>query len=178
MEDILILVDENDQEIGHMGKMEAHIEKKLHRAFSLFLYDKENDSMLIQRRAYGKYHSGGCWSNSCCSHPRKGEELPVAVVRRTKTELGIDILEEKLIYCGKFQYFAQFEKVAENEIDNVFVYDYSGQDKTLIVGNPEEVDSLMWIPLEELEDWLAREREAFSAWFPQAFAFALKAIRG
>lgn len=178
MEDILILVDEKDQEIGHMGKMQAHVEKKLHRAFSLFLYDREEDSMLIQRRAYGKYHSGGCWSNSCCSHPRKGEELPTAVVRRTKTELGIDIEEEKLVYCGKFQYFAQFEQVAEHEIDNVFVYDYTGQDKSVIVGDPEEVDALMWIPMTELIDWLEREREVFSAWFPKAFAFAVEKIRG
>jgi len=178
LEDILILVDEDDHEIGHMGKMEAHVEKKLHRAFSLFLYDSKEDTMLIQRRAYGKYHSGGCWSNSCCSHPRMGEELPVAVVRRTKTELGIDIDEEKLVFCGKFHYFAQFEEVAEHEIDNVFVYDYAGQDKAAIVGNPEEVDSLMWISLTELKEWLLKEQEAFSAWFPKAFAFALEKICG
>ena len=178
MEDILILVDEHDQEIGHMGKMEAHVEKKLHRAFSLFLYDREEDSMLIQRRAFGKYHSGGCWSNSCCSHPRKEEELPTAVVRRTKTELGIDIAEEKLVFCGKFHYFAQFELVAEHEIDNVFIYDYTGQNKDVIVGDPEEVDALMWIPMPELTAWLEREPDTFSAWFPKAFSFAMEKIKG
>lgn len=178
MEDILILVDEKDREIGHMGKMEAHVEKKLHRAFSLFLYDSKEDTMLIQKRAYGKYHSGGCWSNSCCSHPRKGEELATAVVRRTKTELDIDIREEQLVFCGKFQYFAQFETVAEHEIDNVFVYDYAGQDKNLIHGNPEEVDSLMWIPMDELIGWLEKDRDVFSAWFPKAFAYAIEQIRG
>lgn len=178
MEDILILVDENDQEIGHLGKMETHIEKKLHRAFSLFLYDREEDRMLIQRRAYGKYHSGGCWSNSCCSHPRKGEELLTAVIRRTKTELDIEIQEEKLVYCGKFLYFAQFEQVAEHEIDNVFIYDYSGEDKNKIKGNPEEVDSLQWISMEELTKWMERDRDAFSAWFPRAFALAMEKIRG
>ena len=177
MEDILILVDENDQEIGHLGKMETHVEKKLHRAFSLFLYDREEDSMLIQKRAYGKYHSGGCWSNSCCSHPRKGEKLPTAVVRRTKTELNIDIEEDKLVYCGKFHYFAQFEQVAEHEIDNVFIYDYTGQDKSVIVGNPEEVEELQWITIEELAKWLEADRDAFSAWFPKAFAFAIEKIK-
>ena len=177
MEDILILVDENDQEIGHLGKMETHVEKKLHRAFSLFLYDREEDSMLIQKRAYGKYHSGGCWSNSCCSHPRKGEKLPTAVVRRTKTELNIDIEEDKLVYCGKFHYFAQFEQVAEHEIDNVFIYDYTGQDKNVIVGNPEEIDELQWISIEELAKWMETDRDAFSAWFPKAFAFAIEKIK-
>lgn len=175
-EDILILVDEFDQEIGHMGKMEAHVEKKLHRAFSLFLYDSEENSMLIQKRAFGKYHSGGKWSNSCCSHPRKGEELPIAVVRRTKTELGIDLEQENLVCCGKFQYFAQFEQVAEHEIDNVFIYDYKGQDKDAIIGDPEEVDSLMWISIPDLIDWLERERDTFSAWFDKAFVFALERI--
>lgn len=177
MEDILILVDENDQEIGHLGKLETHVEKKLHRAFSLFLYDKKEDTMLIQRRAYGKYHSGGRWSNSCCSHPRSGEDLPTAVVRRTKTELDIHIEEEKLVPCGKFLYFAQFDQVAEHEIDNVFVYNYEGQDKSLIVGNPEEVDSLMWISITELEQWLKKEPDTFSAWFTKAFALAMEQIR-
>ncbi len=177
MEDIIILVDKNDQEIGHCGKMEAHVEKKLHRAFSLFLYDSEENTMLIQRRAYGKYHSGGCWSNSCCSHPRKGEELLTAVVRRTKTELDIDISGEKLVYCGKFLYFAQFDTVAEHEIDNVFIYDYAGQDKHLIKGNPEEVDELQWIAMDELHAWLDREREAFSAWFPKAFELAVEKMK-
>lgn len=172
MEDILILVDENDQEIGHMGKMETHVEKKLHRAFSLFLYDREEDSILIQKRAYGKYHSGGCWSNSCCSHPRKGEELPTAVVRRVADELNIEIEERKLAFCGKFLYFAQFEQVAEHEIDNVFLYDYTGLDKSVIVGNSEEVAELMWISRTELEEWLERDRDAFSAWFPKAYALA------
>lgn len=171
MEDILILVDENDKEIGSCLKMEAHVKKLLHRAFSLFLYNPKTNEFLIQQRAFGKYHSGGCFSNSCCSHPRKGESLPLAVVRRTKQELNVDIQEEKLIYCGKFQYFAQFDGVAEHEIDNVFFYPVDDVEIESLEGNPEEVAKLRWIEKQELDQWLEQEPEAFSAWFGKAYAF-------
>lgn len=178
MEDLLILVDEKNREIGYMGKMETHVKKLLHRAFSLFLYDKEKDELLIQQRAFGKYHSGGCWSNSCCSHPRKGEELPLSVVRRVKEELNLDIQEDRLVYCGKFQYFAQFEKVAEHEIDNVFYYEVNEAERETVFGNPEEVASLRWIAKKELDEWLLKEPEVFSAWFARAYGFVCEKMKG
>ena len=75
MEDLLVLVDENDREIGWREKMEVHVAGKLHRAFSVFIFDRNQKKMLLQKRAEGKYHSGGLWSNACCSHPRKGEGM-------------------------------------------------------------------------------------------------------
>lgn len=171
MEDILILVDEQDNEVGHCKKMETHVKKLLHRAFSLFFYDREEDKFLIQQRAFGKYHSGGCWSNSCCSHPRKGEALPVAVVRRVKQELNVDIQEERLVFCGKFQYFAPFETVAEHEIDHVFFYEINEEEKAQINANPEEVERLLWIEKTKLQEWLSKEPEAFSAWFATAYGY-------
>lgn len=95
----------------------------------------------------------------------------MAVVRRTKQELNVDIQEERLIYCGKFQYFAQFEEVAEHEIDNVFFYQVEDTEMTTLEGNPEEVACLRWIDKKELDEWLIREPEAFSAWFAKAYAF-------
>ena len=88
MEDLLVLVDENDREIGWREKMEVHVAGKLHRAFSVFIFDRNQKKMLLQKRAEGKYHSGGLWSNACCSHPRKGEGMEAALSRRLEEELG------------------------------------------------------------------------------------------
>ncbi|MDO5151637.1 MAG: NUDIX domain-containing protein, partial [Oscillospiraceae bacterium] len=95
MNDLLILTDEMDNEIGYADKMSVHINEQLHRAFSLFIYNEKEQKMLIHRRAIGKYHSGDLWTNACCSHPRKGEELLNSIIRRTKEELGIDISSYK-----------------------------------------------------------------------------------
>lgn len=94
MEDLLVWVDENDQEIGSGEKMDTHIREQLHRAFSVFLFRESDGKLLIHRRAEGKYHSGGLWTNSCCSHPRKGELLTDAVIRRMKEELGFTLCED------------------------------------------------------------------------------------
>ena len=107
MNDVLILVDEQDKEIGTEEKIDAHRKGLLHRAFSLFIYDSKLNKMLIQRRAINKYHSGGLWTNACCSHPRKGEDLNTAVYRRTIEELGVSIPKAdyeigKIKECGKF----------------------------------------------------------------------------
>ena len=136
VEDLLILVDDNDNEIGYGEKMETHITGKLHRAFSLFVFDKKSRSLLIHQRAAGKYHSGGLWTNSCCSHPRKGGALLDAVVRRAHEELGLEIpcgdgMVSGLTEVGKFQYFADFGDISEHEIDHVFIWETDGQVKSL-----------------------------------------------
>lgn len=117
MNNLLILVNEEDEEIGYCEKMDAHRKKYLHRAFSLFIYHKADHKMLIHKRALGKYHSGGLWTNSCCSHPRYGENLMDAAIRRTKEELGLDISSyaDELKEVGRFHYYKKYSTCAENE---------------------------------------------------------------
>lgn len=168
----LILVDEKDNEIGSGEKMDVHVKGKLHRAFSLFMYDPESGEMLIQKRAKGKYHSGGLWTNSCCSHPRKGESLEEAVRRRVEEELGI-VSEDKNIKwtdlqeVGSFEYCYRFETCTEHEIDHVFYLPVN----SCLTLRPEEmeIESLQWIPLDALCKWVEREPEAFTVWFSPAF---------
>lgn len=120
MNNSLILVNEEDEEMGYCEKMDAHRKEYLHRAFSLFIYHKTDHKMLLHKRALGKYHSGGLWTNSCCSYPRYGENLMDAVIRRTKEELGLDISSyaDELKEVGKFHYYKKYSTCAENEIDN------------------------------------------------------------
>lgn len=178
MDELLVWVDENDCEIGYGKKTETHVNGQLHRAFSLFIFNKEEQMLLIQQRALEKYHSGGLWTNSCCSHPRKGEPLRKAVIRRVYEELGILICEEHeggkgLMEVGKFQYFKQFENCAEHEIDHVFVMEMNGRLKKLHP-DPNEIENLKWISISELKDWMKKNPEEFTAWFPQALAIAEK----
>ena len=90
MDQLLVLVDESDQETGYGEKLHVHQNALLHRAFSIFVFDWDKEEMLLQRRASGKYHSGGLWSNACCSHPRKGETMAHALNNRLKAELGLE----------------------------------------------------------------------------------------
>ncbi len=170
MNDKIILVDFADRETGTATKAEAHRIPALHRAFSVYLYRiRENGpEMLIQQRAHGKYHSGGLWTNACCSHPRAGESLATAVERRMEEELGISPAAEWLF---SFPYYYRFSpEVAEYEIDHVFLSEYNGADPE---PNPEEVEELRWVMLEELEAWMYAEPDAFTPWFmtgaPQVF---------
>ena len=181
MEDLLILVDENDNEIGYGEKMETHITGKLHRAFSLFVFDKNSKTLLIHQRAAGKYHSGGLWTNSCCSHTRKGETLQDAVVRRAYEELGLRIpcgdgMVSGLTEVGKFQYFADFGDISEHEIDHVFIWETDGQ----VNLNPdsEEVMDFMWIEPPRLTEWMQREPGSFTAWFAPALSIVKESIIG
>lgn len=157
MEDKLILVDSFDNEIGSMGKQEAHEKAVLHRAFSVFVIN--NGKMLIQKRAYDKYHSGGLWANTCCSHPRVGETLEQSVPRRMVEELGFTCEVEKLF---TFTYFHQYaEHMHEYEYDHVFLGSYNGE----INPNPEEISELRWIQLDKLEQEMRANPHSFSAWF-------------
>ena len=157
MEDKLILVDTRDREIGSCGKAEAHAAPRLHRAFSVFLY--RNGEMLLQRRARGKYHSGGLWTNACCSHPRVGETLTEAVPRRMMEELGIAPEVEEafsFVYCAKFR-----DDLWEYEYDHVFV-GACGEELAL---NREEAEESCWMPFGALRRALLERPEAFTAWF-------------
>lgn len=175
MEQIIICVDENDKIIGYGEKLEVHRQKQLHRAFSIFLYDSERDTYLIQRRAEGKYHSGGLWSNSCCSHPRKDEPMQLALVRRLNDELGISLPDDTVfLRAGTFRYFADYGSLAEHEIDHVFVLPYEETDD--FSPNPEEIQDICWMAGADIKERLIDNPDQFSAWFPKAFELAERAI--
>ena len=157
MEDLIALVDLDDRITGYETKEEVHRRGLLHRAFSVFIV--RDGKMLIQRRNPDKYHSGGLWSNTCCSHQREGEELAESVHRRMIEEMGIDCELEELF---SFVYRTQFRPdLIEYEYDHVFAGTYDGEVRV----NPEEASEIKWIPLEELREALVRTPEKFSSWF-------------
>ena len=169
--DEIILVDIYDNQIGTIEKLAAHKKPLLHRAFSVFVMD--GDSVLIQKRAQSKYHSGGLWANACCSHPRNGEDLQEAVGRRLAEEVGIstDVAPEELfsfVYQHKFH-----QDLYEYELDHVFVLDYAGP----ISANPEEIAETRWIPKADLAKELVEEPEKFAPWFLIAAPAVLKMCR-
>ena len=154
--DELILVNAEDEEIGYGEKAYVHEKGLLHRAFSVFIVN--DGKMLIQKRNRNKYHSGGLWTNACCSHPRKGESLKEAVHRRLEEELGIDCDVEELF---DFMYRTVFaENLYEYEFDHVFLADYSGS----IELNREEASEIKWIDLQELKEDIVRRPEKYTSW--------------
>jgi len=154
----VILVDEFDNSIGTMEKLEAHQKGVLHRAFSIFLFNKQGE-LLIQRRSLIKYHSAGLWTNTCCSHPRPNEKTLDAAKRRLKEEMGI---ETELIYKTHFTYKAKFENnLTEFEFDHIFTGIYNKSPEI----NPEEVDDFNWISLTDLKEKIKINPETFTVWF-------------
>ena len=118
MQESVILVNERDEPQGNMEKMRAHREGHLHRAFSIFIFNREGN-LLLQQRAAHKYHSAGLWSNTCCSHPRPGESIDDAAARRLQEEMG---LQTELVYLFRFQYHALLENgLTEHELDHVLI---------------------------------------------------------
>ncbi len=168
MDDLIILIDKMDNEIGYADKMSVHVHEQLHRAFSLFIYNEKEQKMLIHRRAIGKYHSGGLWTNACCSHPRKGENLLNSIIRRAKEELGIDIssYKNRLEELGKFRYYKKYLNCAEYEIDHVFLLKVNECFSVNVDKN--EISDTMWINIFELKKWLLDRPEDFTAWFSKA----------
>lgn len=168
MEDELILVDVLDTEVGSCSKMETHIKGFLHRAFSVFVV--HDGKMLLQKRNSQKYHSGGLWTNACCSHPRNGETMQVAVSRRLIDELGVTFPVRQ---CFDFVYRAEFGNgIIEFEYDHVYLADYCGE----INPNSEEIEELRWIELSKLKEELTYNPEQFTAWFVIAAPRVLKMI--
>lgn len=154
----VILVDELDNEIGTMEKQEAHIKACLHRAFSILIFNKEGH-MLLQQRAFTKYHSGGLWTNACCSHPRPGESTHMAAVRRLREELGFETpieLKESFIYKAAFE-----NGLTEHEFDHVFHGQYDGD----IAFNKDEVASIKWVSLDWLKQDMQQHPANYTAWF-------------
>jgi isopentenyl-diphosphate delta-isomerase len=156
--EFVILVDENNNELGLMEKHEAHEKALLHRAFSVFIFNPEG-KLLLQQRALSKYHSGGLWTNTCCSHPRANESTIDAAHRRLKEEMGFDCeLNERF----HFLYQTPFENgLSEHELDFVFTGIFDGIPQT----NPDEVSQYRWISLDDLHEEMKMKPEQFTIWF-------------
>ena len=158
----VILVDEQDHELGLMEKMEAHQKGLLHRAFSVFLFD-HNGNMLLQQRAKDKYHSPSLWTNTCCSHPRPGESVHEAANRRLMEEMGI---KAKINKAFHFIYKASLDQgLTEHELDYVFVGNYEGD----INPNSLEVSNYLYISKDELQKKLDSNADNFTVWFKIAY---------
>ncbi len=159
MQEEIILVDEKDNPIGFEEKLKAHQNGKLHRAFSIFIFNSKGE-MLIQLRSVKKYHFGGLWTNTCCSHGVKGEGLEESIHRELQEEFGFDTeLKEQF----SFLYHAADEKsgLVEHELDHVFVGFYDGEVKP----NPEEVDDFKWVKIEDLKKGIKENPDKYTPWF-------------
>ena len=180
MEEFVVLVNENDEQLGLMEKQQAHVAGLLHRAFSVFVFNSKGE-LLLQQRAEEKYHSPLLWTNTCCSHPREGETYEQAAHRRLVEEMGFDCeLEEKFhfIYKAKLG-----EKLFEHELDYVFTGFYEGEIKINkdevqdfqwismddlsadMNFNPEEVQNFRWISMDELMVDMKSNPEKYTIWF-------------
>lgn len=158
----VVLVDEKDNPRGEMEKMEAHEKAELHRAFSVFVFNK-NDELMLQQRTLSKYHSPGLWTNTCCSHPRKGETPIDAGHRRMMEEMGFDCEMEKIF---DFVYKAELEKgLTEHEFDHVLFGRYDEAPEI----NPEEVESWKWMKMEDIDVDMKAHPEKYTIWFQIAF---------
>ncbi|UWG96670.1 isopentenyl-diphosphate Delta-isomerase [Dehalobacter sp. DCM] len=165
MQETVILVDEQDREVGIMEKMEAHRQGLRHRAFSIFVFNDKHE-LLIHKRAATKYHSEDLWTNTCCSHPRPGEDLMSAATRRLMEEMGFTCPLKEIFV---FQYTVALDKeMTENEIDHVFIGEYNRDP----VPNPDEVSDYQWIRLDQLADQVRKKPEEYTYWF----AIALKRV--
>ncbi len=154
----LILVDKEDREIGTMNKMEAHRKGLLHRAFSVLLFN-DNGELLLQKRAANKYHSGGLWTNTCCSHPMPGESIAIAAKRRLMEEMGIDMSPE---YVYKFIYRTDLDhNLIEHELDHVFKGTYNGIPDI----NPLEVESWKYVSIPDLREDMRKSPQCYTVWF-------------
>lgn len=165
----VILVDEQDNELGSMEKLAAHQQGKLHRAFSIFVYRNEQGlELLLQQRANTKYHAGGLWSNTCCSHPAPGEYICEAGERRLLEELGFSL---PLKPVGSFIYQHHFDNgLIEYEYDHVLVAHAPAS--VSIIPNPEEVMNTRWVSLVALYQDLAEHPAQYTPWFARALAIA------
>lgn len=160
----VVLVNQYDEPLGVMEKMEAHRSPHLHRAFSIFLFNSQHE-MLLQRRALSKYHSGGLWTNACCSHPYPGEQVEKAAHRRLYEELGIETRLEKAFH---FTYQAEFENgLFEHEFDHVFLGSFDGS----LHPDPAEVADYCYKSIEAIKNDLEIVPSAYTPWFKIALPY-------
>lgn len=154
----VILVNEFDEEIGVMEKLEAHQKGLLHRAFSVFIFNDQNE-MLLQKRALDKYHSGGLWTNTCCSHPSENETILDAGVRRLKEEMNY---KADLHTSFSFIYKVALDNdLTEHELDHVLI----GKSNVNPVLNPDEASDYKWISIDEVSKDLIENKNSYTYWF-------------
>jgi isopentenyl-diphosphate delta-isomerase len=155
----VILVDELDNEVGTMEKLEAHRKGRLHRAFSIVVFNSKRE-ILLQKRAKTKYHSGGLWTNACCSHPQPNESMAEATARKLRQEMGI---APQLKFSFKFIYQARLESnLVEHECDHVFTGLFDGEP----VVNAEEVEDWRFVNLVSLKKDISENPTSYTYWFP------------
>jgi isopentenyl-diphosphate Delta-isomerase len=158
----LILVNEQDVPTGTAEKMEAHEKALLHRAFSVFIFNSKGE-MLLQRRALKKYHSGGLWTNACCSHPYDGQDTKLAAEKRLQEEMGFTV---ELTKAFEFTYKAPFDNgLTEHEYDHVFIAAYDGD----IIPNTDEVMDFCYMSMHDIDASLASHPHKYTEWFKIAF---------
>tara|TARA_Y100000741_G_scaffold314968_1_gene260642 strand:+ start:315 stop:833 length:519 start_codon:yes stop_codon:yes gene_type:complete len=163
-EEKVILVDKNDNQVGLMPKLEAHEKGLLHRAFSIFVFNSRYE-LLLQKRASSKYHSGGLWTNTCCSHPREGEDTLDAANRRLDEEMGIKTSLRKVY---DFIYKAELDnQLTEHEFDHVF-YGVCDRDPIL---NKDEAEDFKWVDMETLNNDIIKNGNNYTVWFKIAFEY-------
>ena len=170
MEEQVILVNEQDEQTGTMEKMEAHRKALLHRAFSVFIFNGKGE-MLLQQRAMSKYHSPGLWTNTCCSHPRPGESVETAAVRRLKEEMGFETTLKKIF---DFIYRAAFDNgLTEYEFDHVYTGIYTGGD---LHPDKQEVADYCFRSVEDIQNDLDSHPGKYSRWFLISFPMVKKSV--
>lgn len=163
----VVLVNEQDQQIGIMEKMAAHIVPRLHRAFSIFIFNSKGE-LLLQQRALSKYHSPGLWTNTCCSHPRNGETLQEATARRLKEEMGMT--------CDMHEVFTFIYKapvglgLTEHEFDHVW-FGQSDEEPEI---NHEEVEAWKYMSISDIEADMKQHPECYTEWFKISFEEIMK----
>ena len=158
----LILVNEKNGPIGTIEKMEAHQKALLHRAFSVFIFNSKGE-MLLQQRALNKYHSGGLWTNACCSHPYDGQETLAAAEKRLQEEMGFTTPLKKVF---DFIYKAPFDNgLTEHEYDHVFTGKYEG----VILPDKSEVEDFCFMSMDAIKESLQSHPQKYTVWFKIAF---------
>lgn len=164
------MVDENDVPRGTMEKQEAHLKGELHRAFSIFIFNSKEE-VLLQKRATSKYHSGGLWTNACCSHPAPDEEMQSAIHSRLKEEIGVECELKELF---QYTYKATFDNgLTEHELDHVFV----GYTDAHPILNQEEAESWKYMGKQEVLKEIKEYPGDYTVWFKLIYPEVLKAIK-
>lgn len=155
---MVILVDKDDNQIGTMEKMEAHRRGELHRAFSVVIFNSKGE-MLLQKRAKSKYHSGGLWTNACCSHPQPGELITETVKKRVREEIGIEV---DPTFSYKFLYKAPLDQnLIEHELDHVFVAEFDGKPAL----NAAEAEDWKYVKVDWLKEDVKKNPSHYTYWF-------------
>jgi isopentenyl-diphosphate Delta-isomerase len=166
----IILVNEQDEQVGTMEKMEVHRKALLHRAFSVFIFNSRGE-MLLQQRATRKYHSAGLWTNACCSHPKPGEDTLAAAKKRLQEEMGFSAELSKIF---EFTYRTDFDNgLTEYEFDHVFAGVYEGPIKP----DPDEAADFCYKSMEAIRESLQMHSNKYTTWFAIAFPLVEKWVK-